>query len=132
SYDSTDAINKFEWEKATDSDQYPIHTTTRAFTKGMIELRRSTGAFRLDTREEIDQYVKRLNIPEIEEEDLVVAYQAIDPETNDTYYVFVNADNKVRNLSLSEDISEGDIIVAGDQAGIEKIDEPSGVTLTSS
>src|SRR5690606_23301939 len=39
---------------------------------------------------------------------------------------------KVRNLSLSEDISEGDIIVAGDQAGIEKIDEPSGVTLTSS
>ncbi|GAA0310114.1 secreted pullulanase [Gracilibacillus halotolerans] len=132
SYDSTDAINKFEWEKATNSEQYPIHTTTRAFTKGLIELRRSTSAFSLDTREEIDQYVKRLNIPEIEEEDLVVAYQATDPDTEDHYYVFVNADNKARNLSLSDDIYDGDIIVAGDQAGIEKIDEPNGVTLTSS
>ena len=132
SYDSTDAINKFEWDKVTNKEQYPIETTTRDFTKGLIELRRSTNAFRLDTKEEIDQYVRKLDIPEIEETDLVVAYQAIDPKTKDEYFVFVNADEKDRKLTLSEDISYGDIIVAGEQAGITKINDPQGVALSES
>ncbi|MBU5595487.1 pullulanase [Amphibacillus sp. MSJ-3] len=129
SYDSTDAINKFDWAKATDEEAYPINTSTQKYTAGLISLRRSTDAFSRGTMEEIDQFVSMIEAPEIETEDLVIGYQAIDSD-GDLYAVFINADEEARQLSLSTDYSAGDIIIDGLVAGTDPIDDPVGVTLT--
>lgn len=129
SYDSTDAVNKFDWAMATDEEAYPINTTTQSYTAGLIALRRSTDAFSRGTMEEVDQFVSLIEAPEIEEEDLIIGYQAID-SAGDRYAVFVNADNETRQLTLSEDFSEGDILVDGLTAGTESISDPVGVALT--
>ncbi len=63
SYDSSDAVNKFDWTKATDEALYPENTRTQAFTKGLIALRKSTDAFRLGTKEEVEQKVSLISIP---------------------------------------------------------------------
>ena len=47
SYDSSDAINKFDWTKATDRKAYPENVKSRDYMKGLIALRQSTDAFRL-------------------------------------------------------------------------------------
>ncbi|MOA63475.1 hypothetical protein D3C78_1892190 [compost metagenome] len=39
SFDSTDVINKIDWARATDAEQYPINNITAKFTAGLIELR---------------------------------------------------------------------------------------------
>ncbi|SDC30062.1 pullulanase, extracellular [Pelagirhabdus alkalitolerans] len=130
SYDSTDAINMFEWDKATNEEMYPIQTTTQAYTQGLIELRRSTDAFRKGTLEEIEESVSMIEAPEIGEEDLVIAYEAKD-ESGDIYAVFVNADDTERVLSLDTDFTNGDIVVDSETAGTEAIQDPIGVELTS-
>ncbi|GBF78416.1 hypothetical protein PA598K_07056, partial [Paenibacillus sp. 598K] len=50
SYDSSDAINRFDWAKATDAARYPVCAQTNRYTRGLIRLRRSTDAFRLPSR----------------------------------------------------------------------------------
>ncbi|SES10016.1 pullulanase, extracellular [Gracilibacillus ureilyticus] len=130
SYDSTDAVNMFDWEKATNEAAYPVETTTRAYTKGLIELRRSTDAFHLATKQDIEEKVKLLDIPEIKKEDLVVAYQTEDSQAKEKYYVFINADNQTRTLSLKDDLTNGEVVVAGDKAGTKEIADPQGVKLT--
>ncbi|MGP4038496.1 pullulanase [Gracilibacillus sp. D59] len=130
SYDSTDAINKFEWEKATNQKAYPIETTTVAYTKGLIELRRSTDAFRLATMEQVNKNVSLIEAPEIAEQDLVIGYRAEDSSGDETYYVFANADDQERSLTLDEDLSAGEVIVDGSQAGTRAITEPEGVSIS--
>ncbi len=130
SYDSTDAINKFEWEKATNQEAYPIETTTVAYTQGLIELRRSTDAFRQATMEEVDDNVSLIEVPEIAEEDLVIGYRAKDSSGKETYYVFVNADDQERSLTLDDDLSAGEVIVDGVEAGTTAITDPEGVSVS--
>lgn len=50
SYNSSDWINHFDWSKATNFTVNPENTQTVSYTKGLIELRRSTDAFTLATR----------------------------------------------------------------------------------
>lgn len=57
SYDSSDAINHFDWAAATDNNKHPISTKTQAYTAGLITLRRSTDAFRKLSKAEIDREV---------------------------------------------------------------------------
>ncbi|KAB8135723.1 pullulanase [Gracilibacillus oryzae] len=130
SYDSTDAINMFDWEKATNEAAFPVETTTRTYTKGLIELRRSTDAFHLATKQDIEAKVKLLDIPEIKKEDLVIAYQSEDSQSKEEYFVFINADNQTRTLSLKENLTNGEVVVAGEKAGIQAISDPQGVKLT--
>lgn len=131
SYDSSDAINMFDWEKATNSSKYPIHTTTRAYTKGLIELRRSTDVFRLGTMEEVDKYVSLINAEEMKESDLIIGYSLVSPTTGDTYYVFVNADQKERTFTIENDLTKGSVLVDNITAGITPIKNPAGVSITS-
>src|SRR5699024_8060184 len=119
SYDSTDAVNMFDWTKATDEEVYPINTTTQSYTTGLIHLRSSTDAFSHGTMEEIEQFVSMIEAPEIGDEDLVIGYQAIDNGGGDVYAVFVNADNESRQLTLDTDYSTGDILVDALTAGTE-------------
>ncbi|WP_436756391.1 hypothetical protein, partial [Streptomyces sp. URMC 124] len=65
SYDSSDAINMFDWAKATDEVQFPENNKTREYTTGLIELRKSSDAFRLGERGLVDSNVTLLQIPEV-------------------------------------------------------------------
>ncbi|WP_010096400.1 pullulanase [Ornithinibacillus scapharcae] len=130
SYDSSDAINKFDWQKATNVDSYPINTTTQEYTKGLIELRKSTNAFRLGEQGLVNENVKLLDIPEINSTDLLIAYKNQSTDGTGDYYVFVNADNKSRTLTLGDDdFSTGIVVVDNDEAGTEAVSEESGFTL---
>lgn len=134
SYDSSDAINMIDWEKATNEEEYPINNLTREFTKGLIELRRSTDAFRLGTMDEVESNVSFIDAPEIEETDLMIGYKAESTDGTGTYYVFINADDQERALTLppraSRDLMRGTVLVDSDEAGIEEVSEPSGFKRT--
>lgn len=135
SYDSTDAINHFDWAKATDTERYPESTRSQAFTKGLIALRRSTDAFRLASKAEIDQKVKLITVPNehgIKAQDLVIAYQTT-ASNGDVYAVFVNADSNDRTIRLTGEFQAllaGEVIVDAKQAGTEALASPEGVVLT--
>ncbi|MCA1060775.1 pullulanase [Rossellomorea aquimaris] len=131
SYDSSDAINMFDWEKATNKKKYNINTTTREYTEGLIKLRRSTNAFRLGEKELVDQNVSLMDIPEMADSDLLLAYKNVSTDGTGEYYVFVNADNKARKLSIGEyDFSKGKVIVDNDEAGTKPVSKKSGFTMT--
>ncbi|WP_044339875.1 pullulanase [Rossellomorea aquimaris] len=131
SYDSSDAINKFDWEKATNKKKYEVNTTTREYTEGLIKLRRSTNAFRLGEKELVDQNVSLLDLPEIQDTDLMLAYKNASTDGTGEYYVFVNADSEARTLSVGGyDFSKGKVIVDNDEAGTKPVSKKSGFTLT--
>jgi pullulanase/glycogen debranching enzyme len=129
SYDSSDAINMFNWDQATNEELYPINNLTREYTTGLIALRRSTDAFRLGTTELVDSNVTLVDAPEINEQDLVIGYR--NEATDGTaYYVFVNADSKERSLTIGENLIQGTVLVDSDEAGVEEVSERSGFKLT--
>lgn len=132
SYNSSDIINKFDWEKAKNNVLYPINNLTREYTTGLIKLRRSTDAFRLGTLEDVNRNITLLDIPEIKKEDLVIAYSAVSSNEKEKYYVFINADNKKRLLSLKDlNLTNGEVIVDNNKAGIKEIKNPSGFKFSS-
>ncbi|MFC4403042.1 pullulanase [Gracilibacillus xinjiangensis] len=130
SYNASDSINKFDWVKVTDQEKYPIHTRTFAYIKGLIQLRRSTDAFHYGTMDEVEKYVQLLPIPEIEQQDVAIAYCILSFNQLEMYYVFVNADQIPRTFTLSEDLTMTEIITDGAAAGPTRIESPVGVTLT--
>lgn len=109
SYDSSDAINRFDWAKATDGTRFPENRKTREYTTGLIALRRSTDAFRLGSRQLVDQNVTLINAPEISGRDLIIAY-CCRATSGEAYSVFVNADTKPRRLTLDRDLTTGEIV----------------------
>lgn len=131
SYDSSDAINMFDWEKASDEAKYPENNKTREYTTGLIELRKSSDAFRLGDQSMVNSNVTLLQIPEVKAQDLVIAYKNKATDGTGHYYVFVNADNQSRTLTLSEDLSSGTVVVDNDEAGTTGVKAKSGFTLTS-
>lgn len=130
SYDSSDAINMFDWNKATNEAQYPANNMTREYTAGLIALRKSTDAFRLGDKSLVDTNVTLISAPEVNASDSIIAYKNKATDGTGNYYVFVNADNKSRTLTLSEDLTTGKVIVDNDEAGIEAVTTQSGFSLT--
>lgn len=131
SYDSSDAINQFDWEKATNKKQFAVNTTTREYTEGLIKLRKSTNAFRLGDKALVDANVSLLDIPEMQASDLTIAYENVSTDGTGTYYVFVNADSKARTFSIGNtDLSNGTVVVDNDEAGTKKVKKPSGYALS--
>ena len=128
SYDSSDVINRIDWEKATNEELYPINNVTREYTTGLIALRKSTDAFRLGDIDLVDANVTLLDAPEIEDRDLVIGYRS-EATNGDAYYVFINADNQERVLTLDVDLTGGVVLVDNDEAGIEVVSERSGFEL---
>lgn len=124
SYDSSDAINRFDWAKVQEDG---MHKQTVAYTKGLIELRKSSNAFRLGEFDIIDQNVLLVEAPEVNNEDVLIGYELRSTDSTGTYYVFVNGDDKERSLTLDVDLSTAQVLVDRDQAGIEPIYEPAGV-----
>lgn len=130
SYDSSDAINKFDWAKAANPELYPVNDATRKYTSGLIALRKSTNAFRLGSQNLVNSNVTLINSPEIKANDLVVGYKNVSTDKTGTYYVFVNADSKSRTLTLQEDLTKGNVLVDNDEAGASEVKQKSGFVLS--
>lgn len=129
SYDSSDAVNMFDWQKALKS---PDHAKTVAYTAGLIALRRSTDAFSYATEAEISELVSMVMSPSIEATDLLIAFSAKSREGGEEYLVIINADDKERELDLQARgtlMREISVLVDGEQAGTEPIAEPKGLTI---
>ncbi|GAK40554.1 pullulanase [Paenibacillus urinalis] len=130
SYDSSDAINKFDWDKALDSKKYPVNSVTREYTEGLIQLRKSTNAFRLGDESLVDKNVSLIKAPEMNSKDLIIAYKNKSTDNTGTYYVFVNADQTPRTLSLDTDLTKGTVVVDQDEAGVKAVSDKSGFELS--
>ncbi|WP_230192580.1 pullulanase [Paenibacillus sp. CECT 9249] len=130
SYDSSDAVNMFDWEKAANEDRYPVNAATREYTAGLIELRKSTDAFRLGDQTLVNSNVTLMPIPEIQSQDLVIAYENRATDGTGIYYVFVNADHRERTLTLDHDLTKGAVLVDNDEAGTAEVSVKSGFVLT--
>ena len=136
SYDSSDAVNHFDWIKATDAEKFPENAKSRAYMKGLISLRKSTDAFTRSSKAEVDQNVTLITQPGkdgVEKEDLVLGYQVV-ASNGDIYAVFVNADKKERNFYFGEaykHLAGAEVVADGNTAGITAISNPAGVARTS-
>ena len=135
SYDSSDAINKFDWTKATDSKAYPENVKSRDYMKGLIALRQSTDAFRLKSLQDIKDRVHLITVPGqngVEKEDVVIGYQITAPN-GDIYAVFVNADEKAREFNLGTafaHLRNAEVLADENQAGPVGIANPQGLEWT--
>ena len=129
SYDSSDAVNAFDWEKALNS---PPHRHTVDYTRGLVTLRKSTDAFSYAHAEEVEELVKLILSPSINTVDLLLAFQTTSQVTGDTYLVAVNADSVPRVLDLGDyafDLSHTQVLADGQTAGTEPIADPVDVKL---
>ncbi len=135
SYDSSDAINKFDWTKATDSKAYPENVKSRDYMKGLIALRQSTDAFRLKSLKDIKDRVHLITVPGqngVAKEDVVIGYQITAPN-GDIYAVFVNADEKAREFNLGTafaHLRNAEVLADENQAGPVGIANPQGLEWT--
>lgn len=129
SYDSSDIINRFDWLKVTDSANHPHSVKTKNYTAGLIALRRSTDAFTLGDRALVDSNVTLLNSGASAFGDLLIAYKC-EATNGDAYFVFVNADQRVRTLPLLADLTSEVVLVDENQSGTEAISNPSGFILS--
>ena len=135
SYDSSDAINKFDWTKATDRKAYPENVKSRDYMKGLIALRQSTDAFRLKSLQDIKDRIRLITVPGqngVEKEDVVIGYQITAPN-GDIYAVFVNADEKAREFNLGTTFAhlrKAEVLADENQAGPVGITNPKGLEWT--
>ena len=135
SYDSSDAINKFDWTKATDGKAYPENVKSRDYMKGLIALRQSTDAFRLKSLQDIKDRVQLITVPGqngVEKEDVAIGYQITAPN-GDIYAVFVNADDKSREFTLGTafaHLRKAEVLADENQAGPVGIAKPQGLKWT--
>ena len=135
SYDSSDAVNKFDWTKATDGKAYPENVKSRDYMKGLIALRQSTDAFRLKSLQDIKDRVHLITVPGkngVEKEDVVIGYQITAPN-GDIYAVFVNADEKAREFNLGTafaHLRNAEVLADENQAGPIGIANPQGLEWT--
>ena len=135
SYDSSDAINKFDWTKATDGKAYPENVKSRDYMKGLIALRQSTDTFRLKSLQDIKDRVRLITVPGqngVEKEDVVIGYQITAPN-DDIYAVFVNADEKAREFNLGTafaHLRNAEVLADENQAGPVGIANPKGLEWT--
>lgn len=135
SYDSSDAVNKFDWTKATDGKAYPENVKSRNYMKGLIALRQSTDAFRLKSLQDIKERVRLITVPGqngVEKEDVTIGYQ-ITASNGDVYAVFVNADDKAREFTLGTafaHLRKAEVLADENQAGPVGIANPQGLEWT--
>ena len=117
----------FDWDKVTNDG---IHKETMKFTSGLIELRRSTDAFRLGNQDLVANNVSLIESDDILKEDLVLFFKSTSTDGK-TFYVLVNADSNQRTISVDMDLSSASVLVDSDEAGMNAVESISGVTISS-
>jgi secreted pullulanase len=128
SYDSSDIINHIDWDKI---EQPGLHQNTVNYTKGLIELRKSTDAFRLGSADLVKTNMNLIKCFQIGKEDLAIAYSC--QSTNgEKYFIFMNCDTKKRIFATELNLKNGIVVVDSDEAGISEVTELSGAEFTAS
>ena len=125
SYNSSDIVNMFDWERATNSEIHKESVLTKDYTKGLIALRKSTDAFRLGDFSLIEKNVS-LIYPKREDEDVIIAYKAKSTD-NTEYYIFINGDEIERTFFIKEDLRNCTIIADEKEVKLEGIKNPEGI-----
>lgn len=128
SFDSSDAVNRFDWDKVNHS---PEHRLTVDYTRGLIELRRKTDAFRLKDAQEVERWVKPLRSPDIQDHDLLFAFTAQSGQEGERFLVIINADHQPRSLNLKDQgllMDEITVLVDGARAGTQPLSDLVGVS----
>lgn len=132
SYDSSDAINHFDWSKALHSSEYPENAKSRNYLKNLIALRKASDAFHLATKADVDERVRLITVPGqdgVEAEDLVLGYQ-VTATNGDQYIVLVNADSKTRTFNLAGiDLSKAKILADANQVSLSGILQTEGLSI---
>jgi pullulanase len=116
SYDSSDAVNGFDW--GPQGAAAPVHEQTRAYVQGLLALRASTDAFRLASRAQVAAGVIALDA-----QAHALAYQATSSDGTAAYAVFANAGTSSATLSTGAagDLRGADVVVDAGQAGTAAI-----------
>lgn len=127
SYDASDAINKFDWDKVTNPG---VQKQTMEYTAGLIKLRRYTDAFRLGSEDKVRTNVKMIRSQDIMANDLLIAYQCNATDGTE-YYVFVNADRRTRQINTDLNLTHAETIVDSDEAGISPVTKLTGIKALS-
>ena len=108
SYKSSDAINSIKW------DLVEKNSVTRNYFKGLLSLRSTHQAFRVDSAEKI-----KANLSFIETSKEVIAYSLNGANLGDTWKSIVvihNAGNRAYSVSLPA-LADWNIVVQGEKAG---------------
>ena len=117
SYKSSDAVNSIKWDnKASVAD-------VTDYYKGLINLRKAHGAFRLTTTEEVQNSL----IFEEEAPEGVIVYSLLgspNGEIAEKIYVIFNANSE--DVSVNLPGGEWDIIVNAEKAGTESLGKATG------
>jgi secreted pullulanase len=121
SYDASDAVNMYRWDEwlAPGSEGEALFR----YVKGLLELRRSTDAFRLGDRGLANDKVALLDGTRAR----AIAYQVVDSAGAETYSVFVNADDSPVTLLTGADLTGAEVVVDSDEAGITEVSVRSGI-----
>lgn len=129
SYDASDLVNHFDWSAVTDAG---IQKETMEFTKGLISLRKSSDAFRLATASDITANMELIATGDVASNDNVIAYVTKSSDGADTFYLFMNAGDEIKVFNVNTDLTSGELLVDGDNAGTSPISSPVDVTVTAS
>lgn len=128
SYNSSDAVNMFEWEKVNGQNGYNEEHVTTKHMQGLIALRKSTDAFRLADYDLITQHTELLDVPQIRDKDVAIAYR-VEGTKGDQYIIVINGNMRKREFTLPIDL-EGWIVVADrEQVNHQGIQEAQGIAV---
>ncbi len=118
SYDSSDNINQFIW--TLDAD----YAALLDYTKGLIEMRKNTSAFRLGTMDAVNANTAILE--DATKEMFKVAAYSITADGY-TYYVVMNADSVAQTVDVGASVANAEVLADSVKAGSTAIAAPKGV-----
>ena len=118
SYDAADNINQFVWN--IDDDYQGLLD----YTKGLIEMRRNTTAFRLGSKDAVDENTEFLH-DEILGTVNVIAYTV--KADGYKYYVVMNGSEVPFTLKTKDSMNGAEVLTDSIQAGSKAIKNPVGV-----
>lgn len=111
SYDSGDSVNQVDWSL---KEQY---VDVVEYYKGLIQLRKSHEAFRMETMEEIQKGLTFIK----ENEDYLIAFKLEEQDGTDDWkeiVVIYNANREAKTIQVEGVTSDWEVVVDGEQAGV--------------
>jgi len=120
SYDSADNINQIVWTL-----EAPFQNLLD-YTKGLIQLRRATKAFRIGNPQEIEKAATHLP----QEDTFSFAYKL--EYGGETYFIMINASKESSTLEMGEDLSGAKVLADRMSVNLQGIADPQGLSISGS
>ncbi len=118
SYQSPDSVNMLDWSRKT------TYNDVFKYYQGLIDLRAKHPAFRMSTKEDIDN-----NLAFLETDENVIAYTISNNANGDSVKTFVVAFNPLDTpieINLPGGVSSWDVYVNGERASADSFDKIEG------